>query len=370
MDPNIQALEATTRWYLWPKAITDNFFRSDPLQAYLRQKALAIFPGGTDMRFTFRYKPMIGGSYAQGANFNISKRQTLAAGIFDPKFYQTNITEYLEEIRVQNTGENAVFSLLEEDLDNAMSTISAIVGVAMARDGQTAARLTEINGWTEAMNDGVTPDWTGQTYANYGKTPRNGAIGSALNSIPRWGGNAAGGTAPITYSLMEETYQDCTRGDQEPDLGVCNKLLMAGIKERLQNQQRFSQERDPVWGVNGVKFNSAMILKSDYFPSATYGVNDPDLGNYLTSTFDTTPFSAASTSNLPANTTVTVGEVFCWFNTSKWLFYMPKDDMFAFGFTGFKPGQDNTRVSGQVLAMCNLECRAPWSGKQIYGLTA
>src|SRR3990172_12146623 len=327
-DPVVQELEATTKVYIWPRAITDNFFRSGPFPAYLRQKALTVFPGGLDMRYSFVYAPMIGTAYAQGATFNITKPSTITSAVFDPKFYEVNVTEFLEQIRVQNVGPDAAFSLIENDLNNAMSTISAIIAIAMHRDGQTAARITQLNGWTEAYNDGITPDWTGLTYANYGKQPRNGAIGAALNSIPRWGGDNLGNAAPITYQLLEETYQDSSRGDQEPDLGVCNKRLFAGIKNRIQPQQRFAQERDPVWGVTGIRMNSAMILKDDYFPSLAYGENNALIGNYLT-----------------------------------------RDPLFAFGFTGFKPAQDSTRVSGQVLSMVNLQCRSPWSGKQIFGLS-
>ncbi len=368
-DPVIQELEATTKFYLWPKAVTDNFFRSGPFQAKLRQKAMTVFPGGLDMRFSFVYAPMVGGAYTQGSTFNITKPSTITSAVFDPKFYEVNVTEFLEQIRVQNVGPEASFSLVENDLNNAMATISAITAIAMHRDGQTAARIAQLNGWTEALNDGITPDWTGATYANYGKQPRNGAIGAALNSVPRWGGNSDGTTAPITYDLLEETYQDCCRNDQEPDLGVCNKRLFAGIKNRIQPQQRFSQERDPQWGVTGMRMNNAMILKDDYFPSLAYGQNDGLIGNYLTSSFSTGT-GADSTSNLPASVTATVGEVFCWFNTNKWIVYVSRDPLFAFGFTGFKPAQDSTRVSGQVLAMVNLNCRSPWANKQIYGLSS
>lgn len=369
-DPLIQELEATTKFYLWPKAVTDNFFRGAPFQAHLRQKALTTFPGGSDMRFSFIYAPMIGGAYLQGGNFNIAKPATITSAVFDPKFYEVNITEYLEQIRVQNVGPDAAFSLVENDLNNAMSTISAILAIANAQNGQTAARIAQVNGWAEAYNDGVTPSWDGNVYATYGKQTRNGAIAAALNSIPRWCGDAAGNPAPITYQILEETYQDACRHNVEPDLGVCNKRLYAGIKNRIQPQQRFAQEKDPVWGVTGMRMNNAMLMKDDYFPSLAYGVNDPLIGNYLTSTF-AVPAGASALSNLPvAQTVVTVGEVFVWFNVEKWLLFVAKDPLFAFGFTGFKPAQDNTRVSGQVLAMTNLQCRAPWSGKQLYGLSA
>jgi hypothetical protein len=43
------------------------------------------------------------------------------------------------------------------------------------------------------------------------------------------------------------------------------------------------------------------------------------------------------------------------------------DPTFSFGFTGFKVGQDSTRVSGQTLAALNLMCVAPRLNKQMFG---
>lgn len=316
---------------------------------------------------------MIGGSYARGDNFNITKRQTLAGAVFDPKLYEVSVPEYLEDLEVLNKGPLAVFSLIDTDLANAMHTISAIVAIAMARHGQNSGggvvgnRPKEINGWVEAMNDGVTNSWDGSTFSTYGTATRNGVVGSALNSVPYWVGTQGGATAPVTYQVLEETYQDASIGREEPNLGVSNKAVYAYIKERIQPQQRFAQERDPYFGVSGMKMNSAMIMKDDYFPSTKYGKNDPDLGNYLAGTF-TSSGAPASGSNMPATTSLTVGEVFNWYNTKKWLLRISNSSLFGFGFTGFKPAQDNTRVVGQILAALNLECLAPRLQKTLFGI--
>ncbi len=250
-----------------------------------------------------------------------------------------------------------------------MKTISAIVAIALNREGQSVARIRHLNGLEEAFNDGRNPSWTGTVFTTYGGQLRNGAITDALNSIPRWGGTAAGAAAPVTYALLEETYQDCTRGGVEPDLGRCNKRVYAGIKNRIQPAQRFAQERDPYFGVAGMKMNNATILKDDYAPSLRYGQNHAILGNYLTSTF-VVPATVTTDSSLPvAGTTATVGEVFHWINSSKHVFYIAEDPLFGFGFTGFKQEIDTTRVAGQILAMVNHKCTAPWSGKEIYGLS-
>ena len=372
-DPILDEVNLVTLKEVFPHVIEDNFFLDTPFQARLRAKALVPFKGGSHMQTTFLYAPMIGGAYAVGDSFNITKRQTLAGAIFDPKYYEVAVPEFLEVLEVTNKGPEAVFKLLDIDLRNAMNTISAIIAIDMARHGQTAvtgvaaSRPKNLNGWVEAMNDGLTNDWNGDYFTSYGTQARNGQIRSALNSVPFWAGAASGASGPITYSILEESYQDCVRGRVEPDLGVGNKAVIAYIKERMQPAQRFAQERDPYFGMSGVKFNNALIMKDDYFPSLKYGANDPDLGNYLTSTFISAA-SPGSTSNMPASTVLTVGEVFCWFNTSKWLFRVSDSKQYGFGFSGFIPAQDNTRVVGHIKAAVALECTAPWANKLIFGI--
>lgn len=360
-DPIYDEVNLTTLKEIYPKVIEDNFFLDTPFQAYLRARAIP-FTGGAFMQNSFLYKPMIGGSYAKGGSFNITKRQTLAGTQFDPKYYEVSVPEYKEDIQVINKGPLAVFSLIDTDLRNAMNTISAILAVALSLHGQgaganiTGNRPNDINGWIEALNDGVTPGWEGSIFTAYGTAPRNAVIGSALNSVPQWLGTATGATAPIAYQAIEEMYQIASIGREEPDLIVSNKAAYAYIKERIQPQQRFAQERDPYWGVSGMRINSAMFLKDDYFPSAKFGVNDPDLGNYLTSSFAAV---AGAAGNQPTTGTITVGEVLAMFNTRKWLFRISDDPEFGFGFSGFVPAQDNTKVVGQVKAATNVECTAP-----------
>ncbi len=188
-----------------------------------------------------------------------------------------------------------------------------------------------------------------------------------MNSIPQWCGDDDGNPGVVAYSTFEEGYQDASIGRKEPNLGVGNKAVIAYIKEKMQVQQRFQQETDPVWGVTGFRFNNAMILKDDYFPSLKYGKNDPILGNYLTGSF-TSPASPAAQSGLPASTSCTVGEVFCFFNTFDVLFRVTDNEEFGFGFSGFVPAQDNTRVVGQIKAMVNMQFLSTRTQKQFYGI--
>jgi len=374
MDPAVAELNSVTQFELYPRTIEDNFFLATPLLAYWRDHCLVPFQGGTYMQSPMRYASMLGGFYAPGSSFNITKRQTITAMQFDTRYCYVSIPEYKEEIQVENKGPEAVASLLDADMQNGVDTINAIVAVASNQNGQDlsgsggADRSLAINGWPEALNDGLNPSYDGNVYTSYGQQARNGAIGSSLNSTPQWCGTSTGAAGVISYSVLEEGYQDASIGKKEPNLGVGNKAVIAYIKEKLVVQQRFQQERDPVWGVMGFRLNNAMILKDDYFPSLKYGRNDPVLGNWLTSTFDTTGMTLSAASGLPANTVCTVGEVFCFFNTFDWLFRVTDNEEFGFGFSGFVPAQDNTRVVGQIKAMCNMQNLSPRTQKQFYGI--
>lgn len=375
-DPIYDEISATTYQEVYPRVIEDLLFRDTPFLAYLRDHAFSDFTGGSSMLQTFRYAPLIGGFYSIGDSFNLAKRQTLANTQFDPRYAEANITLYKEEIQVLNVGPLAFFSLIDEHMSNAIQTLNAIIAIAGAQYGQGAAatitpgRSTAINGWDEALNDGISPGWEGNIYPTYGGGTRNGVTTSALNSVPYFCGDVNGNPGIISYNIAEETYQNCCRGPEEPNLGVGNKAVVAFIKERMQTQQRFAQEKDPIWGVSGFRFNSAIILKDDYFPSLKYGVNDPNLGNYLTSTF-TMPAGASpnwSANNPAPGTTITVGEVFAWLNTKKWKFRLSNDPEYDFGFGGFVPEQGSTRVCGQIKFAGNMYCTAPWANAQIFGI--
>ena len=373
-DPTVDELNALTYYEVYPRSIEDNFFLAAPELAYFRDHCLVPFTGGSFMQAIFRYAPMIGGFYAPGANLNITKRTTIAALQFDPRYLYVSIPEYKEEIQVQNKGEYAVASLLEADMQNGVDTANGIVAVALPQSGQ-GARSLAINGNVEIMNDGITPSYDGNVYTSYGNQPRNGAVGSTLNSVPLWCGDALGNPGLPQYALFERAYQDATIGKKEPNLLSGNKAVIAAVKAQLQVLQRFQQEKDPVWGVTGFRFNNAMVLKNDYGPSAIYGGSDPVLGSWATGTF-TSPGTtanggtASAQSNLPASgVTVTVGEVLFMYNTFDYLFRVTDNEEYGFGFSGFVPAQDNTRVVGQIKAMCNMENVSPRTQKQLYGLT-
>ena len=327
------------------------------------------------MQFDYLYAPLIGGAYARGDTFNTAKPQTLSGALFDPKLYEVNVTEYLEDVEINNKGPLAVFSRVDTDLQNAIMTINAIVDIALYRHGQANGalvsdnRVKQLNGLAEEINNGTDNSWDGNVFTSYGTQARNGAIGGALNGNIFWLGDAAGNPGQLTYATLLNSYLNCRRGNIEPNLGLTNKAGYAFTLERMQVQQRFAQETDPIWGATGVRFQRAMILVDDYCPSLKFGVNDSALGNYLTSTFQTVAAPTAN-SGLPGTTTVTVGETFFWLNTEQHKFRISNSPLFGFGFKPFVYAANNTQVSGQVLAAVNDECISPWGQAQLFGFNS
>lgn len=362
-------------------AIEDNFFLGSVLQAHIRSKCLVPFTGGAFTRNAFLYNPLNGGAYAKGVGgFNLTKPQTLGATVFDPRYYAVMIVEYLEDIDVLNTGDLSVFSLLETDVANAYQTISAIIALDMQQNGQLGARAgININGWAEAVNDGLVPSWDGNIYTSYGTAARNNQIRKALNGNVYWAGNSDGSAGPITYPVLNAAYNLCRRGRVEPNLIVGNKPVISFIENRMQPQQRFGQDgasiRDPYWGASGFRFKNAIVLMDDYMPSALGApysdASNGGLGSNLTGTIAWNGAGGTWPNNFPsANVTLTVGEVLLILNTDKIKFRVSNSKEFGFNPTDFIRTPDSTRVVSQLKAAVNMEFTAPWTACQVYGINS
>lgn len=338
----LDELSTSTKIHIVP-GVTDNVFLNDPLLAMLRAQELQTFPGGLKIQENFLYAPMNGGAYAKGDTFTITRRQTATGGQFDPKLYYTNVTEFKEDIQVFNKGPEAVFRIIDVDMQNAALTLSAMLAVDLYNEGQTAARLLRMNGLAEILNDGVNNSWTAAAYTTYGGVTRGGTVGTALNSPMT--GPAASISGPITYKALEEAWSTLVIGPEAPNMLCTTNLGMAYIKEKFHPQLRL-ETQDPKIGFNSIVFNTARIYASQYAPG-TRGVNDAVLGNYLTA----------------------AGETLFMLNSKFFRFWVTDDPEFGFGFTGFKPAQDNTQVAGQYLFVGNVTCQSPRLSRHLFAIT-
>lgn len=342
---------------IYPDLIDDLWFTNSALFARLREQ-VAPFRGGTYTSAPFRFRPMSATHYNPGATHTANKVQTIADSVFGMKFAQTSIPEFLEELEVYNRGENSDFSLLDEDLENGLMTLTDLLSFDIWQDSFSDPTLP--NGLAEIIGDGVLPQWNGTVATSYGGLTRNGDVGAVINGNIVWGGNQTGGLADINFPLLGYAYTLATHGAEEPDLLVANKYGHNLMWNKLEPQFRYTGETDPYWGGTGFKFRKAYVMVDDHCPSLRDGKSDADnygLGNYLTGTIDPNPVSATK-NFFPVvgnAATLSVGETIWGLNTKRLIFRISDSPVYGFGFSGFMGTPDSEKVVGRIKVAYNYE---------------
>src|SRR3990167_1664237 len=353
----LNAIDVATKRYIreTPKLV-DMVFQRAAGVALIKSALRTDYTGGRYIAENFCYDGLTGGSYAQGKDFDISEPQIEQQLQFIPKLFQVNVTLTKEEVQVFKKGENGALKLIDSRMSAAYTTLGAHLDIALPLPGVGACYTTNFNGFAEALNNNTTTNWNGTAYSTYGTITRGGAVGTVLNSAAT---NVAGA---IQLDVLETAYSQASFGpEMEPNYGLCTYLCYSYIKNKFQSQQRFQNTQDAKIGFTGLQFNDATLLRDRYMPG-TYisGTGDPIAVTYLTQ---------SSNGIITAYPTLTAETLF-WLNVRKpfFNFYISDDPEFQLGFTGFKPAQGNTKISGQVL-FAGAITMAPRYHAQLYGIT-
>jgi hypothetical protein len=329
--------------------VVDGYFKSGPFIAMARNRFTRKWIG-PQIQENFMYKPMKGGAYKKGATFNVDRQQTRTGLLFTPRYYQVNVTEFLEDIEVEMVGPRAAFSVIRTDMQQASLTMSAILEIAAFHHGQSLPgddRSAEINGLAEALNDGVNASWDGNVYPAYGGQTRADVAPALTTPTGLVNANVAG---PISYRVLRHSYFSTIIGNEAPSLGITTNRAMGFISENFLPHQ-IVDTTQPEINWPGLKFDKATIVMSQYCPGQD-GVNDPFLGNY----------NAAA-------------ETFWWINWGPQgddayiRLYIAQSSKFAFGFTGFKGARDDNQVSGQILFAGNMTVKALRLQRALFGIS-
>jgi hypothetical protein len=380
-DPAFDQLSASTLYDLKDDVVVDNFFVSETTLRKLRLGgALDPYAGGTAMVTPFMYDRVDGGAISPGSDVTVTQKNILAATAFVPKEYVEKVPLNLWQVNVVNAGPAGKVKLVDLYMTNAVQAANTDLGIDLFRHGQNLAgsnRFIYINGFSEAMNDGVNPSWDGNVFTNYGGQLRNGVVGNTINSIPIWLGSQAGATGQISYKPLVEAYMNCVR---PPDTGICNKALFSYLLERQEVKQRLYEViADTYMGVGnspevGIKVLGATIYMDKLAPSTKYGTILPSGLSQTTSispsTFTTPSLSAGQVaiSNFPSSTSVTPGEVFFWLRTDTWKVRPTEVEEYNFNFTPWIRTQTNADlVVGFFKLGINLYCVSPRDNAQLLG---
>lgn len=363
----LDQINLSTRRYIRdnPKLV-DNVFQNDPLLAYLKLNLRQDWDGGSLIQENFVYRNLIGGGYQKGKTFDGSERQVEQGFQIIPKTFEVGVTLAKEDIQVFNRGELAAFKLVDSRMTTAYMTMGAFLAIGQYLNGQNNY-IANVNGLAEICSDGVVNGFDGATYLTYGGITRGGQTLNALKSTPI---NVAG---TIEYNVLEESYGNTSFGNIEANLGVTTVLGYSYIKEKFQTQQRFNDTQDPAIGFNGLKFNSATLIKSRYCPGTGSGGSATADGIATAGTdanLVAVDFLQQTTNGAVVAYPTVTGETLWWVQAREPFlnFYVSTDPEYGFGFTGFKPHQLNTSLVGQVLFAGNLTAH-PRYQKQLFGIT-
>ncbi len=329
--------------------VVDGYFKGGPCVAMCKSRFTRKWIG-PQIQENYMFRPMKGGAYKKGSTFDVSRRQTRSGMLFNPRYYEVSITEFLEDLEVEMAGPRAAFSVIRTDMQQAALTMSAILEIAFYHHGQALAgddRSAEINGIEESFNDGVNASWAGNLFTSYGGQLRSD-VSPALT--PPTGLVPALNTT-MSYRVLRHSYFSSVIGNEAPTVGITTNRLMGFIAENFLPHQ-IVDTTQPEINWPGLKFDKATILMSQYAPGQD-GVNDADLGNY----------NAA-------------GETFAWLNFGPQgddayiRLYIAQSSKFAFGFTGFKGAREDNQVSGQLLFGGNLTVKALRLSRILHGFTS
>ena len=347
--PQLDEVNTVTQKKILP-ALVDNYFRSGPVVAMLKSRYKRGWTG-PQIQTNFLYTAPKTSAYRPGGTFDLVRKQTKTGLLFTPRYYATNVSEYLEQIEVELAGEMAMFSTIQQDLNEAALSMSATLEIAAFHNGQNvggADRTAEINGLEEAFTNGTDATWTGNVFPSYGGQARSG-VGTALNSPT--GVISSPSVAQTSFNVFHQSYLSACIGKEHPQLCVTTKREMGFIANTFFPHQLIDT-KNPEIDWPGFKLNQCTIVMSDYCPGQD-GVDDPNIGNY----------NAA-------------GET-AWFlnfgeagpDKSYITLHIATSPKFAFGFTGFKGARGDNLVAGQLLFAGNLTVQANRLQRALYGFT-
>ncbi len=343
-DPLYNEIDATNLESVRKNVVFQNLFVDTPFQAKLRRAGVwDPFLGGSGMFEGFIYGRPQGAAVSPGSTVTVTRQQQNTGMKFVPKAYVSwnplddwELDDGSGTGGVINSGPSMIANQYQILMENMVEMINTMIEMDSFRHGQASGtgvadnRILDSNGLSEALNNGVDPSWDGNVFTTYGGATRNGVIGKALNSTPLYLGNTSGTPGQIDFNALMRLWGQCTVTGGKPDLGITNVLGFVAIANALDAQRRdvSNKNHDIQW--DGLVFNGVEIYADPLAPSAlagdflnltaTAGQNNSlvdgagqstQTGSFLSPTYAGVATGGVGNtgSNVPSNTTITVGEV-------------------------------------------------------------
>lgn len=270
-NANFDTLATSTLVKYADKQLIDNIFQSNAL-FYLLAGSEDIRKAGSQT-----YKELDGGrqivepllyalnstagSYDGYDTLDTDPQEGMTNAEFDWKQYSVSVSISGREKR-QNTGEAAVFSLIEGKIMQAEMSLIETMNGDLFTDG-TGNSSKDLTGLVLAVD-------SAGTYGN---------IARASNSW--WSANETAVSGPLTIAQMRTQYNNCSKGYKKdhPDLIVTDQDEYEAYEAKLQPDMRFSDNELADAGFENLAFKgSKMVFDEQCNAGVMYYLNTKYLG--------------------------------------------------------------------------------------------
>lgn len=235
------------------KALSDNVSKSHALLDRLEKKGKAK-PADGGRRIVQEIEFAENGTFGWYSGYdtlNISPQEVFSAAEFDWKQCAAAVSiSGLEQL--MNSGEEQFIDLLESRMSNAERTMKNQMGLAVYGDG-TAAGGKAIGGMGLLVAD--TP--TSGTVGNINRANWSFWRNQAFDATTDFG---AAMTSANVLSYMARTWLTLVRGNEKPDLIMCDNNYYRLYWESLLPQQRFMSAAMAEAGFESLKYQSADVV--------------------------------------------------------------------------------------------------------------
>ena len=232
-----------------PSEIADNVSQNNALWRYLKRKGkIDLEDGGYEIVRNLDYAN--NSTYQRYSGYdtlNIGQTQVLTAAKYDWMQAAVNVTASGRELRM-NSGDNAIFNLSKAKLKNAVRTAANYMSIDVYSDGALTNQMGGLAYIIQANGQGTV-----------------GGINSTTYSFWRNQFLEATGTNLVTKAnikgYMNTLYLSLVRGADKPDLIVSSHDFFAMYWESLQDQQRYTNDRDEATaGFRALKYVDADVI--------------------------------------------------------------------------------------------------------------
>jgi hypothetical protein len=248
-------------------AIADEILHHNPVLAVLDEQGLIRkFSGGYEIRKPIMYNDSaVGGFYSGMSSFNLDAIDDITAFRFAIKQAYEPVAISGRDKRA-NRDDAALLDLVESKIKAAIARLKNTVSTSLRGDGTGSGGL-EFDGLKKAIST----------------SPSSGTYGTIDRSANTWARNLAVNVT-LSASNVQETVSDTisqiARGDEQPDLAVCERTAWKFLHSSLTAIQRIQlPTKKVIAGFRSMSYDGCDFVFDGGFGSAVLETNSIRLLN-------------------------------------------------------------------------------------------